>query len=91
MNHNPMHSQENNTDIGKLILQKLGEQGRSIVWLAEKVCCDDSNLGKTLKNSQFIYFDLLLRISIAMDEDFFAYGSQLLKEIKHGKIHRENR
>ena len=82
MNHNPMPNKESNTDIGKLILQKLSEQERSIVWLAGKVCCDDSNLGKTLKNSRFIYFDLLLRISIAMEEDFFAYGSQLLKDIK---------
>jgi len=81
----------NKAHLGNLILQKLEEKQRSMVWLAQKVCCDDSNLGKTLKNSQFIYFDLLLRISLALEEDFFAYGSQLLKEAKDGKIHQENR
>ena len=69
-------------DIGDLILKKLKEKERTIVWLAKKVGCDDSNLGKTLKNSRYIYFDLLLRISIALEEDFFAYGSQKLREIQ---------
>ena len=69
-----------NVDIGDLILQKLKEKERTIAWLAQKVGCDDSNLGKTLKNSRYIYFDLLLRISKALDEDFFSYGSQKLKK-----------
>ena len=67
-------------DIGELILQKLKENDRTLVWLAEKVGCDDSNLGKTLKNSKFIYCDLLLRISTALEEDFFAYYCQHLRE-----------
>jgi len=66
--------------IGDLILQKLKEKERTMVWLAKKVGCNDSNLGKTLKNSHYIYIDLLLRISIALEEDFFAYCSQKLKE-----------
>ena len=67
-------------DIGELILQKLKENDRTLVWLADKVGCDDSNLGKTLKNSKFIYCDLLLRISTALEEDFFAYYCQHLRE-----------
>jgi len=81
----------NKANLGNLILQKLREKDRSMAWLAGKVHCDDSNLSKTLKSSQFIYFDLLLRISLALEEDFFAYGSQLFKEAKDGKIHQENR
>ena len=67
-------------DIGDLILQKLKEKERSIVWLAKKVGCNESNLRKTLKNSRYIYFDLIFRISEALNEDFFAYGSQKLRE-----------
>lgn len=73
---------KNEVDIGKLIFQKLKEKKRSLVWLAKEVGCDDSNLGKTLKNSQYIYGELLLRISIALEEDFFACYSQKLKELK---------
>ena len=66
--------------IGELILKKLKEKGRSVAWLAKQINCDVSNLCKTLKNSQYIYFDLIYRISKALDEDFFVYGSQKLKE-----------
>jgi len=45
--------------IGELIFQKLKEKGRTLTWLAQKVGCDDSNLSKTLKNSRYIYSDLL--------------------------------
>ena len=66
-------------EIGNLILQKLKEKDRSIAWLAKKIGCDDSNLGKTLKNGRFIYLDLLFSISEALEEDFFAHCSQKLK------------
>ena len=67
-------------EIGKLILQKLKEKDRTIVWLAKKVGRNDSNLSKTLKNSRYIHVDLLFRISIALDEDFFLCYSKKLKE-----------
>jgi plasmid maintenance system antidote protein VapI len=79
-------------DIGSLIFQKLKEKERSIAWLAKKTGCDDSNLGKMLKNKRYIYPDLLLKISIALDEDFFAHYSQKLKDAKKdGQIDREKR
>ena len=71
----------NKLDIGELILQKLKEKDRNIVWLAKKVGCDDSNLGKMLKGKRYIYPDLLLLISIALEEDFFVYYSQKIKEL----------
>jgi plasmid maintenance system antidote protein VapI len=70
----------NEIDIGGLILQILDEKDRKIAWLAREVGCDDSNLGKTLKNNKYIHYDLVYRISKAMDVDFFAYGTQKLKE-----------
>jgi plasmid maintenance system antidote protein VapI len=71
--HNELH-------IGKIILQKLKEKERSITWLAKKVNCDDSNLGRTLRNQQHIHSELLFRISTVLEEDFFAYYSEKLKE-----------
>ncbi|MDR1198329.1 MAG: XRE family transcriptional regulator [Prevotellaceae bacterium] len=68
--------------IGRLILQKLKEKERSITWLARKVNCDDSNLGRTLKNSHHIHSELLFRISLVLEEDFFAYYSEKLKEMQ---------
>ena len=73
-----MHS--NKIDIGELIFQKLEEKERTMVWLAKQVGCNESNLRKTLKNSPYIYCDLLLRISEALEEDFFVYYSQKMKE-----------
>ena len=67
-------------DIGSLIFQKMKEKERSIAWLAKKVDCDDSNLGKILKGKRYIYPDLLLEISIALEEDFFTHYSQKFKE-----------
>ena len=72
-----MHNHKD-IDIGSLILQKLQEKERTISWLARQIGCDDSNLGKTLRNSRYIYIDLLSRISTALEEDFFVYCSRKL-------------
>ena len=64
--------------INHLILQKLKEKERSISWLAKQVGCDSGNLRKKLKNNREIYPNLLLQISIALKEDFFAYYSHEL-------------
>ena len=72
-------------DIGALILEKLKEKERTVVWLAKHIGCDESNLRKTLKNSRFIYCDLLFLISVVLGEDFFAYYSQQLSEDLKGE------
>ena len=59
---------------------RLKEKEKNVTWLVNKINRDKSNLNKTLKNSQFIYYDLVYDISKALNEDFFAYGSQKLKE-----------
>ena len=74
-----MSKQNVNIDIGKIILQTLNEKGRSIAWLAKEIGCDRNNLRKTLKNSRIIYFDLIYKISKALNEDFYAYGSKELR------------
>jgi len=69
--------------IGEIIFHKLKEKGRTMVWLAKQVGCNESNLRKTLKNSHYIYCDLLLQISEVLEEDFFSYYSKKLKEIEN--------
>ena len=66
--------------IGELILKSLKEKERNMSWLARKVNRNDANLGRLLKNSQHIHSELLLRISIALEEDFFAYYSEVVKK-----------
>jgi len=63
--------------IGELIKQKLKDNDRHISWLAKKVNCDRSNLYKKLKNNN-IEINLLFRISEILQEDFFAYYSEML-------------
>jgi len=62
--------------IGEIILKKLKEKERSVAWLARQVNCNDGNLGRQLKNSAHLHSELLLRISKALEIDFFAYYSQ---------------
>ncbi len=64
-------------DIGKLIREKLDENGQSASWLAKKVNCDRSTLNKLLKRNH-IDTDLLLRISKTLNFDFFSYYSDSL-------------
>jgi len=64
--------------IGEIIKQKLSEQERSISWLAKKVNLDSSNFLKKLNHNN-IELDLLFRISKILQEDFFAYCSQIFK------------
>ncbi|MDR2911254.1 MAG: XRE family transcriptional regulator [Bacteroidales bacterium] len=65
--------------IGEEIRKHLSKQKRSIMWLAEEIGCDQSNLTKQL-NKPFIHTKLLYSISEALEVDLFAYYSQQLKE-----------
>ncbi len=52
--------------IGKLICNKLKEQGRTTAWLAKKMCCDQSNIYKIYKKTNIDLLQLL-QISIIME------------------------
>lgn len=65
---------ESEIHIGNLIKEKLRQQERSNAWLARKLFMDSSNVSKMLKRS-YIDTDLLLRISLILEEDFFLYYS----------------
>jgi len=65
--------------IGEEIRKQLTIQKRPVAWLARELYMDPSNLRKMLKNAYFPT-DLLYRISILLDTDFFAYYSRLFAE-----------
>ena len=58
--------------IGNLIRTTLNEQGRTVAWLARQVNCSHNNIYKVFQKSS-IDTDLLLRISRAMDYNFFQH------------------
>ncbi|MDR1878066.1 MAG: helix-turn-helix domain-containing protein [Bacteroidales bacterium] len=60
-----------NTHIGALIREKLKKEGRSVVWLAEKINCTPSNVYKIFGKSA-INTEQLRAISDALDFDFFS-------------------
>jgi len=72
-----MHS---DIHIGEMIVEKLKKDDRSIAWLARQINYDDGNLGRLLKNNQHIHTEMLLRISIALEEDFFAHYSEIIEK-----------
>ena len=76
-----MHQDTNiHIDIGFAVRQKMSEQDVSIAWLARRINCDRSNLGKQLQNTH-IYPELLLKISIALKTNFFENYSHHCQQL----------
>jgi len=71
--------------IGELIRKQLEEENRSVAWLAKKVYCDRSSFWKIL-NRNYMDTELLLRISIILKVDFFAFYSKLLRTLKEKAV-----
>ena len=61
--------------IGKLIKQQMDEQGKSVVWLARQLSYSRTNVYKIYDKSS-IDTDVLLRISILLQYDFFKLYSE---------------
>jgi plasmid maintenance system antidote protein VapI len=60
--------------IGEIICQKLKAEGRTKKWLAEQVHCNQSNFCKLLQKPT-MDTDLLMRISFALQDNFFSHLS----------------
>lgn len=58
--------------IGQLIKEELERQERTVSWFARKLFCDRSNVYKIFKRPT-IDTELLLRISVILNHDFFGY------------------
>ncbi len=67
---------------GEMIKAELQRQGRTITWLAKQLGYSRENMYKIF-NRKWIYSDLLLRISVIMDCDFFRLYSEYYKNKKN--------
>jgi plasmid maintenance system antidote protein VapI len=63
--------------IGKQIQDILKEEGRSTSWFARKMHCTPSSIHK-ICHKPHIHSELLLRISLILDYDFFTYYSDFI-------------
>jgi plasmid maintenance system antidote protein VapI len=70
--------------IGELIRSKLAEKERTVVWLAKKLSCDRTNIYRIF-DSHHINTELLLRISVALDYNFFSCYTSLFNDIQANK------
>jgi len=73
-NSEPLH-------IGKIIETVMKSQGRSPSWLAAQICCNRDNIYKIFRR-QHIDTELLLKISVALNVDFFQHYVDALRTKK---------
>ena len=59
--------------IGTLIKGKLEEEGRSVVWLAQKINCQRNCIYDLLKNKTSVDTTRLMKICKALKTNFFIY------------------
>lgn len=71
--------------IGQLIEKELRRQERTVTWLARKINCDRRNVYNVFERT-YIDTELLLRISIVLQTDFFAYYSRALQSAETQQI-----
>jgi len=65
--------------IGKMIFNKMKEDGRKTIWLARKLSCDRSNIYKIYEKPNIDIIQLL-HISQILSHDFFVDISTILKK-----------
>ena len=64
--------------IGKIIEEELRRQERTVTWLSRKIHCDRRNIYDIFSRTS-IDTDLLFKLSIALNKDFFACFSANLQ------------
>ena len=57
--------------VGQLIEQQFREQGRTVTWFANQLCCTRANVYKIFSKDN-IDVQLLIRISHVLNYDFFS-------------------
>lgn len=65
--------------IGKIIEEELRRQERTVTWLADKISCERTNVYSIFKRDS-IDTQLLVRISLALNHNFFAYYMKELEK-----------
>ena len=66
--------------IGMIIKAELDKQERSVTWFARKLYCDRTNVYKIFKRKS-IDTELLLRISVILNTNFFQYYENAYQKI----------
>lgn len=67
--------------IGKLIRQKMEERHLTVVWLASHLSCTRTNVYKMFERYS-VDTEVLMKLSIVLDFDFFSLYSDELVEYK---------
>jgi len=77
-----METHKSNIHIGHLIREQLKADNRSVSWLAREIHCTRNNVYKIF-NKPSLDGDLILKISVAMNFNFFQYyTAEFLESIK---------
>ena len=77
-----------NIHIGRLIREQLKADQRSVSWLARKIGCSRNHLYKVFRKPS-LDGELLLRISLAMNFNFFQYYTAAFLENLKSRIGEE--
>lgn len=71
--------------VGKLIRLKMEEQHLTVVWLASHLSCSRTNVYKMFERYS-VDTEVLMKLSIVLDFDFFSlYSDELVEYKKTGK------
>ena len=77
-----METHGSNIHIGQLIHEQLRNDQRSVGWLAREIHCTRNNVYKIF-NKPSLDSDLILKISVAMNYNFFQYyATEFLTSMK---------
>lgn len=68
--------------IGKQIRLKMEERNETVVWLAKHLSCSRTNVYKIFQKHS-VDTDILSRLSLILDFDFFSLFSEDLKRNKN--------
>jgi len=64
---------------GKLIKQKMEEEGRKAEWLAKKIPCHKTHIYR-IYAQEYVHPELLIRISIFLKHNFFTHHFNYVNE-----------
>ena len=84
-----MDNSRNELHIGHLIQEQLRKDKRSVGWLSREIGCTRNHVYKIF-NKASMDSDLLLRISISMNFNFFQYYTAEFLENMKARIGEEN-
>ena len=84
-----MDNSRNDLHIGHLVQEQLRKDKRSVGWLSREIGCTRNHVYKIF-NKASMDSDLLLRISISMNFNFFQYYTAEFLENMKARIGEEN-